>query len=218
MLRKFGFPTIAVTLIVVLAAWWTRISLSLSLETPSELKTSRIEAAPMCPWREPDADLRAFFPEATRYETETRILSGLRVELADRLGRMPTAEENALHLYRVFREQEPIGTILIRRVKGEYGAMEIVLAVSQNAQVRGVRLQRSREPESVANIIERPSWLNAFQGKEVQDKWVLGLNIPEVPDEARTSAKAIVDGVRSLLILLDTAGNPNAITTRSHHP
>jgi hypothetical protein len=196
---------------------WVWLSASRGLETPKQIRSSPIEAAPLCPWRQPEQDLHAFFPEGSRYETETRILSGLRTELAQRLGRVPTAGENALHLYRVTHESEPVGTVVVSRVKGEYGAIEMVLAINAKGEVCGLRFQRLREPEAIANVLERPEWLASFCGKTVQHLWRLGVDIPQVDAPVRPSAAAVVDGVRSLLVLLDVAGNPQALTLRRHH-
>ena len=106
----------ALALLFAAVVW--RIGDLSSSEPPFEPKTKMPQAAPLCPWREPESDLKRFFPNATRYEPETRILSGQRLELAERLGRVPTGDENALHLYRSYEEQSPLGTVLTRRVKG----------------------------------------------------------------------------------------------------
>lgn len=174
-----------------------------------DLGASTIETAPLCPWREPESDLQIFFPGANHYETETRILSGLRLELAQRLDRTPTAEENALRVYRIHGEERPFGNILTRRVKGEFGAIEIVLAVADDGVVRGVRLQRSREPDAISAALQNAEWLSAFRGKLAESDWRLGSGIPDVPPEARLSAQAVAEGVRSLLVLLDTARASN---------
>ena len=56
-----------------LAALWRVLN---PPESP-QIVTSRklLEAAPMCPWRQPTSDMAAFFPGATGYHTETLILS-----------------------------------------------------------------------------------------------------------------------------------------------
>src|SRR5215471_6453841 len=134
--------------------------------------TTPPEAAPLCPWREPETDLKLFFPQATRYEIETRILSGMRLELERRLGRFPTGDENSLRLYRVYQDEIPVGTVLTRRVKGEHGAIELVLA-TRNQNVCGIRLQRLREPEPIVNSLQDSQWQGAFIGKKTEDLWRL---------------------------------------------
>jgi Na+-translocating ferredoxin:NAD+ oxidoreductase RnfG subunit len=171
----------------------------------------------MCPWREPASDLKLFFPNATGYKVETRVLSGLRLELATRLGRTPTGDENALRVYSVYQNEIPLGLVLTRRVKGELGAIELVLAVNTNQQVCGMRLQRLREPEASATILQSSDWLRSFDGKSADDAWQLGQDIPNVPTDARASAESIVGGVRSSLILLAVASQVRDPMTAPHH-
>jgi hypothetical protein len=208
---------------VVLAAGlvflgWRAERLSTSEEV-FQGRTKPTEPAPLCPWREPEKDLKELFPKATRYEVETRILSGLRTELTHRLGRAPTGDENALRLYRVYNGTTVLGTVLTRRAKGEYGAIELVLATDANGRVSGVRLQRLREPEPIARVLEDPSWQLSLQGKDAESSWQLGQDVPQVPPEAQASARALLDGARSLLILLATAENHGAhrLTAEHHH-
>jgi hypothetical protein len=207
MSRAILFGVGGLALLAAMVGW--RITESSSPETLVESKVRPPQAAPLCPWREPESDLKQFFPGATRYKVETRILSGLRVELAERLGRTPTGEENALHVYRIYQDQLVLGTVLVRRVKGDYGAIELVLAVDPEERVRGLRLQRLREPDSIAAALQNPDWLRSFEGRNAGSSWKIGGDISEVPAAARASAEAIAEGTRSLLILLAEASLTN---------
>ncbi len=212
----FGGATLALALA---AAAWRINDLPHSQEIPFVTDNRPPEAAPMCPWRKPESDLKLFFPGATRYETETRILSGRRLELADRLGRAPTGDENALRVYPVYQEHTALGAVLTRRVKGEFGAIELVLAVNTHQEVCGLRLQRSREPASIAGALQDPRWLHSFGGKSANSPLKIGQDIPDVPPDARNSAEAIAHGARSLLILLAVSNDesaPRAITAFHH--
>lgn len=182
-------------------------------EPPSPI----LEPAPLCPWREPEFDLQRFFPGATRWQTETRILSGQRVELAGRLGRQPYAEELSIQLHRIFHHAEEVGRILTRRVSGEHGSIELVLAVAPDGAVRGLRVQRWREPESVRKVLASPAWQEAFVGKRADDAFRPGEDLPSVPAEARKSAIAIAEGARSLLVLGDCAERASSVAS-PHHP
>ncbi len=162
------------------------------------------EASPLCPWRAPQTDLKALFPNATRFEPQTLILSGLRLSLAQRLE--PGAPlENALRVFRIFDGEEPLGTVLTQRVKGQYGAIELVLALDSHNAVRALQFQRLREPDAVARAIEEPSWRRCFEGKTAESRWELGREIPDVRPEARISARAVVEGVHRTLITLALA-------------
>jgi hypothetical protein len=176
------------------------------------------EPAPLCPWRDPASDLKQFFPDANRNEVETRILSGQRIELAERLGRTPTGDENALHVWRVYAGESLLGSVLTRRVKGEYGVIELVLAVEPNGSVRGVRLQRLREPEPISQALQNPNWLRSFEGRRAESSWKLGADIPGVPAEVCASATAIIEGTRSLLILLAASEQAISLTQPAPKP
>jgi hypothetical protein len=182
-------------------------------DAPQVRLSGRIDAAPMCPWREQDADLRAFFPGAATVHTEARILSAQRLELTRRLGRNPDPEEASLYLYRISRNAQPAGTVLVRRVKGEYGAIEVVVAVDPGGSVVGVRIQRLREPEEIARALRSPAWLGAFRGRTADGEWT---PLPDVPASARESARAVSEGVRSLLILREVA-EARGLPVQSNH-
>lgn len=151
----------------------------------------------MCPWRQPLADMATFFPGATSYRTETLILTSHLRELKTLLGRFPAPEENPLYVHRVFAGSQQIGSVLARRVKGEYGAIEIVLAI-KDSKVTALRIQRMREPAIIARSLGSKLWLQSFEGKTIDSAWNIGPNMPVV---ARFSAQAVVEGARSLLIL-----------------
>ena len=215
MLRLLLFGGGAVALVLAAVIW--QHASSSSSETVFSGKTTPPEAAPLCPWREPEADLKAFFPNALRYELETRALSGFRLELTERLGRAPMPDENLLHVYRVYGEQGALGAVLTRRVKGTHGAIEMVVASDNQQRLCGLRFQRMREPETVAIVLEDSEWLRSFNGKIASSGWEVGRDIPGVPVEARTSAAAIAEGARSSLILLTVTCEGQIPVKAQHH-
>lgn len=164
----------------------------------------------LCPWRDPDADRRQFFPTSTDVREETLILSGRRPEVAHRLGRAATGEENALKVYRILRQGQLLGSIVARRVRGESGVIELLLAVGTKGDVMGAKLQRMREPEAVASSLQSATWLGAFAGKTSASAWKLGADVPEVPPAARSSAAAILDAAHTLMVLLAVAEESKA--------
>jgi len=173
--------------------------------------------APMCPWRDPEHDLTNFFPNATRCELQDRILSGERSELAQRLGRTPTGDENVLHTYRVFCGNQSAGTILTRRVKGNSGAIELVLAVNAVGEVRGVRVQRHREPAAAERLFADPNWVQLFVGRTGQSSWNDVLAFAGSDPDTQTDVRAIVDGARALLVSLEIAEHAPNAAPLAHH-
>ena len=165
-----------------------------------------LETAPaMCPWRTPQVDMKEFFPGATRSETRTLVLSGLRVALKKRLGPNSPQEANILYAYTVYQNKMRRGTVLVQRAAGEYGALELVLGVGPDGRVAGARVQRCREPQSIASAIESPRWLNAFRGKNAHSLWTVGADLPAVSPLARPAAVVVAKTARALLIELDEA-------------
>ena len=217
-IRPLCLSLIAILLLPAIACWMLRGRHS-DATALFEPKIEAIQSAPLCPWREPTQDLKSFFPSATRYEAETPILSGMRLRLANILGRPATGDENALHIYRVYNQQTEMGVILTQRVKGAYGAIELVLGVDPAGKVSGIRVQRNREPESIALELQRSEWLGAFIGKQGTDPWKLGEDIPDVTKAASPSADAVVQGARCMLILLQVATDSRAgnLNQKPHH-
>ena len=163
------------------------------------------EAPAMCPWRDPTGDRKRFFPDADGHTQESLILSSLRLKILKRLGPNSVLESNALYLYRVHHGKDERGTVLVRRAAGEFGAIEVVVAVDPSRRILGVRLQRHREPPEVAAALESPAWLGAFRGKMASDPLEIGNGLPVVPPSARKSVEAVARAVRSLLIEYDVA-------------
>ncbi|MCW3096649.1 MAG: Electron transport complex subunit RsxG [Chthonomonadaceae bacterium] len=162
----------------------------------------------LCPWRNPERDRQEFFPTSTEVREETLILSRKRTEVARQLGRVSTGEENALKVYRILRHGEVIGSVVARRVRGESGVIELLLAVGTDGNILGARLQRMREPDDVAHSLQSGAWLGAFVGKNRASDWRLGADIPDVPPAARVSGAAILDAAHALLVLLTLGDSP----------
>src|SRR6266850_5215783 len=196
-LRKLSTPPVCDTdmrrtllpaiLLVLGISLLVRSRLSLKTEEARPLNAAQIELAPLCPWREPQRDLQALFPGATNYTRETRILSGLRPQLQQRLGRVPTAEENALLIHRITSSTGRLGSVLVRRVKGEHGGIEIVTATDPHGTVGAVLVQSQREPPAIAQTISSKEWLAGFTGKDANSPLRVGHDLPDVVKEARSS-------------------------------
>lgn len=181
---------------------------------------ARVEHTPVCPWRNPAQDLAALFSPVTNYVLETRIVSGLIVSAEKQLGRRMHPNENPLRIHRVQHDGRTLGSILVTRVKGEHGGIEIVTGVETNGAVRGVLIQSQREPPAVAAAITNTAWLARFAGRTAKSSWGVGAELPDVPADARASAQAVADGVRDQLIVLTFAELPREARERgsiSHH-
>ncbi len=212
-------PIIRIALVILSLGFAVAVGILLIFPMP-ELPEARssdqvAHSADPVPWREPEADIRRYFPGADGHREESRILSRERLTLIRRLGRQPLAEEYLAVLHRVLRGKRRVGVVMVRRVAGAGGSIEVVTAVSSAGKVQGLRLQRHREPVEVSRVLEAPAWLGRFTGKTAASDWSSASSVPE---PAKSSAAAIVEAVRSNLILLEIAeakGIPAA--SDAHH-
>lgn len=208
-------------LLAAAASWIVRSRWSKEQEPQHNPRdVARVEPSPVCPWRNPARDLAELFPPATNYLLEARIVSGLTAPIQKKLGRLMHPDENPLRIHRVRHQDQTVGSVLVTRVKAEHGGIEIVTGVKTNGTVRGVLIQSQREPPASASAITNASWLAGFAGKSAASALRPGVDLPDVPEEARLSAQAIADGVRDLLIVLsfaEMAGNPGEPVPTPHH-
>lgn len=210
-IHRVGLAAALLAAGVVVASAWSRMSTARTGDVPpvpgrkaSGEGLGRIELDPPCPWRDPAGDLARFFPGAVGSTNRLHVLSGVRPEIARRLGRPPSASEHSLPVEEVLRGREVVGRILTRRVKGASGVVELVIALDREGRIAGLSIQRSREPEEVLTRIGG-SWLDAFAGR------LPTAELPAVPDgtapgdAAAVTAEAIRDAVRTAGTLLAIA-------------
>jgi hypothetical protein len=163
------------------------------------------QVEPMVSWREPAKDLPAFFPSATEQREEAWILSSGRKDLQDMLGRHPEPDEYVLHLHRALQGEKPVGSVVVRRVKGTSGALELVIALTPEDKVKALRFQRSREPEPVMKALTDAQWLGSFNGRGPDGDWTLGKGVPAVSGEAAEPAQGVADAIHSTLVMAQIA-------------
>lgn len=154
------------------------------------------------PWREPDADRRRFFPTADGAREETRVLSGEWRVLRERLGRAPTGDDFALRLQRVTHQSHRLGAVFLRRVRGDAGAVEVVVALDEEARLVGLRVQRQREEPATARVLARDDWWAAARGHGPSAPWP---ESSETDPEARPLVAAILAAARECAILWEVA-------------
>lgn len=198
--------TLVITVLLAAAAFaFVRLRAPAPAPPNQSPQAASLDHSPVCPWRDPIRDLKALFPPATNFVLESHIVSRSTAEIVKRLGRQMSVDENPLRVFRVQNRGDAPGSILVCRVKGTHGGIELVTGVELNGRVRGVVIQSQREPEAAADVITNPAWLGSFGGKTAQSPLRIGEDLPEVPSRARESAQAIADGVRSQLIVLSFA-------------
>jgi hypothetical protein len=168
-------------------------------------ESKQTESAGLCPWRTPDADLRAFFPGATGYERRLLILSDLHSDVVKLLGPKMPIDANGIYYYRIMKSGKRVGGVIAQRTPGEYGVVEYVAAFDDQGRIAGVKIQRLREPDSTAKAITSTAWLKSFNGKDEHSVLNLGSDIPHVNQEATVTAQSLTESIRRLTIEYDVA-------------
>lgn len=163
------------------------------------------EVAAMCPWRQPDADMHAFFPGSTAYHTDFLIFSHDRMRILQLLGPDSPLMSTSLYVHRIVEGTLPRGSIVVQRVAGPHGALEVVVGLGTDGRIAGARIQRLREPENIAELITSRNWLAGFIGKSSDSPLQIGTDLPAVPSSALPAAKTVARTIRTLVIETDFA-------------
>lgn len=164
-------------------------------------------AASLCVWRQPDADLAAVFGSGT-YRTVFRDISAAEADTIERrLGYPLDPDETQFKFFPVYRAKQRVGTVMTHAGKGQYGAIEIVVAVvgsDSGTVVRRVFIQRDREKAKAALRSDR--FLGQFKGMRAGDDFTVGRRIRTAAPGADKASQAVAGAVRKLLIVFDELG------------
>lgn len=162
-------------------------------------------SAGVCIWRFPDKDIQTLFSKATGYKTEDLTYTKPeRIKIESLLGAKLDDDETKFNLYRIYKDTAKIGLVLTHSVKGQYGAIEVVVGLgskfdsltkSNKVFIKNLLIQRDREVKS--KDLRSSKFLDQFIGKTVKSKFD---NITLVSG-AEKSSQAIIFSVRKLLIV-----------------
>lgn len=160
--------------------------------------------AALCVWRKPDQDIQRFFPGADTYQTEYKAPGSKRAAIEKRLGAALDSDETEFKFYRILDGGKRVGTILTHLGKGQYGAIEVVVAIDPAGRVKGVGIQRDRERARKA--LRSDEFLSQFVGKTASDPLVVGQDIRPAAKGAERASQTVAFSVKKLLVLLDELG------------
>ena len=172
--------------------------------------------ASLCVWRQPDADIAALFGSGT-YKTVFEDISAAKAESVEaRLGFPLDPDETQFKFFPVYSGKSQIGTVMTHAGKGQFGVIEVVVAVvdtGTGAIVKAVRIQRDREKAKAA--LRSPDFLGQFEGMVSTDDFTIGENLEAASSDALRSSEAIANAVRKLLIVYDDFYGPDAVPEES---
>jgi len=158
--------------------------------------------ASLCVWVNPDRDMKKFFPGADSYSTEVKKFTPEQsAAIEKRIGSKMDPDENEFKFYRVKKQGRVVGTVLSHQARGQYGAVQTVIAISKDEKIIGVHVQRHREPTN----LNQESFLNQFEGKTPSDPIEIGRDIKAIPGYDQSS-QAVAFSAKKILVIFDVLG------------
>jgi hypothetical protein len=168
-------------------------------------------SASLCVWRNPDTDIAGLFGSGTYKTVFVDIKAGMRRKIEKRLGFALDADETQFKYFPVYRKGKQVGTVMTHAGKGQFGAIEVVVAVvpddSGLTVVKEVRIQRDREKAKAA--LRSKEFLGQFKGMTANDEFRVtsdGSGLKVAVEGAEKASQAIATAVRKLLIVYDELG------------
>lgn len=182
----------------------------------------RVLAAVGCDLNDPDRDVKRIFPQSTSYKTTYFSLKDkegeiLQKQIETRLGdKFKGLFENVdvpYTLYTIYRGKELIGYIHGVNQKGEFGGLQVFLALSPSGTINNVYFQKLTSQK--AAVFRSKTFTDKFIGFDLSDfnnydvvthqvkaNQQLASIIPSSTDTA-ADLYAILRGIKKNLILMD---------------
>jgi hypothetical protein len=165
--------------------------------------------ASLCVWRQPDADISGIFGSGSYKTVFADITDSLRVKIEKRLGFPLDADETQFKYFPVYKGTKRVGTVMTHAGKGQFGAIEVVVAVvagDSGPVIKEVRIQRDREKAKAA--LRSRDFLGQFKGMGLTDKFTVGEDLKTAVAGAEKASQAVATAARKLLIVYDELGRP----------
>lgn len=132
------------------------------------LSASSAHAVAFCALRDPVNTIYALFPEATSYRSSVKTVGrDARQAALDELPFSIHFNELGRHtLYVALIDEQPIGLVHARSEQGDWGITEYAWAITPDMKIKGVKVQRSRDP-LIRNSVDEMSLV--VLGKNLAD-------------------------------------------------
>jgi len=168
--------------------------------------------ASLCVWRQPDADITAIFGSGSYKTVFADITDSLKPKVEKRLGFSLDADETQFKYFPVFKGKKRVGTVMTHAGKGQFGAIEVVVAVVEGDSgpvIKEVRIQRDREKAKAA--LRSKEFLGQFKGMSANDEFLITNDesgLRTAAKGAEKASQAVATAARKLLIVYDELGRP----------
>jgi len=159
--------------------------------------------ASLCVWRQPDADISSIFGSGSYKTVFVDISDAQQQRIEKRLGFALDADETQFKFFPVYKGKKQVGTVMTHAGKGQFGAIEVVVAVVESDSgvvVREVRIQRDREKAKAA--LRSQEFLGQFKGLQTSALSDASKLRP-ASKGAEKASQAVANAVRKLLVAYD---------------
>ena len=170
-------------------------------------------AITICTLKDPDRDVRRFFPKSSNYKTKTILIETaggdvliqqIEVRLGDKLDPVYEGKDIEHTTYMVLQDRKPIGYVSGINQKGEFGNLQIFMATDMMGKILKLKYQRivSRH----AKLLRNKAFTENFEGLTLADFYrntsAFQKLLPPSPESTK-DFKATLRGVKKNLIYLD---------------
>lgn len=185
--------------------WPRRLSALAALSLAAVHAGSALAA--LCVWRNPDEDIRAFYGGGT-YRTVLVKVGGHKAAIEKAIGTKLDPDETELKFWPVLKEGKRVGTVTTHLGKGDYGAIEVVVALLDQpdgtAKVKALKIQRDRE--RYRQQLRSDEFLDQFVGKTAKSDLTVGKAVKPAHTKAMKSSQVVSLSVKKMLTAYDTLG------------
>lgn len=155
---------------------------------------SSLFAAVGCDLNDPDRDVKRLFPESTGYKTlyvsiaqrgGEDLLRLVERRLGDSFKGLFETMDVPYTMYQIFRGEELIGYIHGVNQKGQYGGIQVFLALDLEGKIRAFYFQKLTSKQ--AHALRDSSFGQQFVGLSLQDFYSYDVVTGRAPGESRVS-------------------------------
>ena len=163
--------------------------------------------AALCVWRNPDADIKEFFGGGAYRKVVVKV-GAKKATIEKLIGTKLDPDENELNFWVVTKNGKRVGTVASHLGKGDYGAIEVIMAIDDPAnapaKLKAVKIQRDREKQRAA--LRSATFLKQFLGKTAASTLQVGQDIKPAHPSAIKGSKVVALSVKKVLVAYEQLG------------
>ena len=163
--------------------------------------------ASLCVWRNPDADHPGVLRGGSyRHGAGQRGQQEGGIEAA--IGTSLDPDETQLKFWPVIRNGQRVGTVASHLGKGDYGAIEVLIAIVDPPdgppKIKAITIQRDRE--KYRSALRSNAFLGQFAGKQAASALTVGVDITAAHPSAVKASRVVALSAKKMLVAYEKLG------------